>query len=279
MPVPRRKSKEQKRREKNAFPFMKLPSEIRNRIYELAVVDTEVISPGIENAYIYNVYNHHIEGCQCTPCKFIMDQDHMQLFITKRTATALKLVSRDVSRESAAIFFRENKFRMDSQYDFKHFLERINPIERQLMTKLKLSSFITNYGAKDLNLLRKCTGLKSLEVSFEDACRHSNFWDKSSCQWMVENNPPALKALLKLRGIAKFSIQADCDSIHNGGTCREVTELEAMIREHITKPRSEASIRAHLVYDTPELWKELKAEKENTNEAAHTCRKRKRVDE
>lgn len=268
------------KKKRESFPFMRLPPEVRNRIYEMALVNTTAILPGIDEVYFVGTCRHLSLAYLCEQCGYSSEQDYMQALIIKRTATSLKLVSRQVSQESSAVFFRKNEFKFHARYYIKTFLTGISAIERQLLTRLKLFMSFAGYGVRDVNLLRKCTGLKSLDIYYEGPCGHSEFSGKSLSQYYVESNFPTFKAFLKLRGIVEVSIRTRCKrGLPSDRDCHALTEFEAFIREHITKPRSEASIRAQIVHDTPELWKELKAEKEKTKAVARKCRKRKRKDE
>lgn len=93
------------KKKRESFPFMRLPPEVRNRIYEMALVNTTAILPGIDEVYFVGTCRHLSLAYLCEQCGYSSEQDYMQALIIKRTATSLKLVSRQVSQESSAVFF------------------------------------------------------------------------------------------------------------------------------------------------------------------------------
>ena len=253
---------EPKEKSLTPFPFIKLPPEIRNRVYELALINPDVIETRGSYSCQHGIDNHRVWGPQLFYSSY--RQRFSSYATTKRTIAALKLVSHRVSQEAAAVFFRKTVFRFLHLSKFRCFLSTISAIERQLLTEVHLPDDILGGTVKDVDLLRKCTGLRTLEIFHPGHCG-----DRRSVHLctlyaaLTTSKESTVKAFCRLRGLHEFSIQSECSCPDFSRECRNKTvEVEARIRREITKPRSQASLRAQIVRDTPELWKELKAEKQ-----------------
>lgn len=125
---------------RHVFPFLKLPPEIRNRIYDLVFVKTQYI------------------GANGTLTKaFYRDA-------ARYRHLAFASVCRQIYQESANIFYAKNGFEFFYIRPFLEFLEAIGPERRKLLTKIKFNCskgtpFIV------LRYLKSCTNLQELEVS------------------------------------------------------------------------------------------------------------------
>ena len=251
------------------FPFMKLPAEIRNRIYKMAVVEAKIIdTTRLLSEQKCNWNGHRYIGAASSALE---------------TALTLKLTSRAVGNEAAAIFFRENTFccclATLSRGDF---LRMINPLERQILRSLEIDMEFST-AKRHFSLLRKCTGLRQLSLKFGprnvfNAHDYvSLFASHSKIRRMAGMNQ-----LMGLRGLEEVKVYNRDYCYHYTCSpaveCPGTKELERMIRECVTKPRSQASIRAQIIHDTPNLWKDLKAEEEHSKARITAIRKRKRED-
>ena len=239
------------------FPFLNLPPELRNRVYEVALVESRDFTT---------------EMCPLESSRKNYRTD------AEKTAMAIKLVSKAVNRESVPIFFVRNEFYIPFHRSLTRFLQRISPLERQLITSIVFVAGSYN-NRRDFTMLRRCTGLRKLVVFRRESCSNlQGYWHGLA---RGSKSPPVsgLRALLKLRGISVLNWHAVHTCGVLPGDCGHLRAVEARIRKIIAKPRSEASARAQIVHDAPELWKEIKAEKERTKGRAGPSRKRKRASE
>ncbi|MCJ1374643.1 hypothetical protein MMC20_005875 [Loxospora ochrophaea] len=126
-----------------SFPFLSLPPEIRNMVYELVFVSPE---------YIGSRGNHK-------PNSKIFYED-----VRKWRNTAFARVCRQVYTESNNIFFAKNGFEFFYLPPLLSFLGKIGPERRLLLTKI-------SYSHKDgspflaLRYLRSCKNLRELDIS------------------------------------------------------------------------------------------------------------------
>ncbi|MCJ1366143.1 hypothetical protein MMC16_005268 [Acarospora aff. strigata] len=122
------------------FPFLKLPPEIRNRIYDLIFVSDQYIGA---NGTLTKTFYH--EAAKYRNLAF---------------ASACRLIY----QESANIFYAKNGFEFFYIRPFLEFLEAIGATLRKLLTKLRYNySHGTPFVV--LRYLKSCTNLRELEVS------------------------------------------------------------------------------------------------------------------
>ena len=250
------------------FPFMKLPGEIRNRIYKMAVVEAKTIdTTGLFSEQKCNWNGHRYIGAPSNGLE---------------TALTLKLTSRAVGNEAAAMFFRENTFYCClASFGGGDFLRMINPLERQILRSLEICMDFST-GKRHFSLLRKCTGLRQLSLEFGN-CSVLSVHDNVSllASHSKIRRMAGMNQLMCLRGLKEVEVhnQDYCYRCRLTVGCPGAKELERLIRECVTKPRSQASVRAQIIHDTPNLWKELKAEEKHSKARITEIRKRKREDD
>ena len=124
----------------HVFPFLKLPPEIRNRVYDLVFVSDRYIGA---NGTLTRAFYHDAA-------------EHRHL--------AFASACRQIYQESANIFYAKNGFEFFYIRPFLEFIEAIGVDRRKLLTKLKFNCssgtpFIV------LRYLKSCTNLQELEVS------------------------------------------------------------------------------------------------------------------
>lgn len=124
---------------RGVFPFLKLPPEIRNRIYDLIFVSDKYIGAN----------GHQTKA-------FYRDA-------AKHRHLAFARACRQIYQESANIFYAKNGFEFFYTRPFLEFLEGIGADRRKLLTKLRY-----NYSSGTpfvvLRYLKSCTNLQVLEV-------------------------------------------------------------------------------------------------------------------
>lgn len=125
---------------RHVFPFLKLPPEIRNRIYDLVFVSPQYIGA---NGTLTKAFYHDA---------------------AKYRHLAFASACRQIYQESANIFYAKNGFEFFYIRPLLEFLEAIGAEGRKLLTKIKFSCtkgtpFIV------LRYLKSCTNLQELEVS------------------------------------------------------------------------------------------------------------------
>ncbi|KAF2739953.1 hypothetical protein EJ04DRAFT_261246 [Polyplosphaeria fusca] len=107
------------------FPFMKLPAELRNAIYEYALVDC---IHAIEIEYRSSKLKRHLITRRHE--KYRWENDETLRHLTKwtmneRLCTALLLVSKEINAEATGIFYEKNVFLFLNTTAMRHFLRHI----------------------------------------------------------------------------------------------------------------------------------------------------------
>jgi len=137
----------------HAFPFLQLPPEIRNRIYDLVFVSPQYIGA---NSAVTKAFYHDA---------------------TRYRHLAFASACRQLYQESANIFFAKNGFEFFYIRPSLEFLEGIGAERRKLLRKIR---FNCSKGAPFIVLryLKSCTNLQELEVSARIAMpsRKSSWW-------------------------------------------------------------------------------------------------------
>ena len=122
------------------FPFLKLPPEIRNRIYELVFVSPNYI------------------GTNGTQTKsFYKDASRWRNLAFAKSC-------RQIYSESANIFYARNGFEFHYIRPFLEFMEAIGPSRRKLVSKIRYY-FLSGRPFIALRYLRSCANLEELEIS------------------------------------------------------------------------------------------------------------------
>ena len=143
------------------FPFSELPPEIRNRIYQLALVHSEPI--GMKSKYCLDFngcsifqsrdseqssYSTREFTSRTTPrsstkrhnvlTTYTVDRDSYPKAGTSPLAYALLSVNRQIRNEAVAIFYGENTFRFESMNALVPFLQDRSPTTLKLIKSLQL---------------------------------------------------------------------------------------------------------------------------------------------
>lgn len=137
----------------HAFPFLQLPPETRNRIYDLVFVSPQYIGA---NGAVTKAFYHDA---------------------TRYRHLAFASACRQLYQESANIFFAKNGFEFFYIRPFLEFLEGIGAERRKLLRKIRFNCskgtpFIV------LRYLKSCTNLQELDVCARIAMpgRKNSWW-------------------------------------------------------------------------------------------------------
>ncbi|KAL9038459.1 MAG: hypothetical protein Q9180_003123 [Flavoplaca navasiana] len=174
-----------------SFPFMKLPPEIRNTIYEMALFVPEPIC--------IDVVWPPWEWYRCP------SGVHAGLRTTRhspRETCQLLLACKDVYLEASHLYFRNNIFYCYSVESLGEFLTKLTIQQRRNIRSL---SFHFNDGhapAKSMRLLQGCVSLRDLTISFTRYTLHAFGLRMPESLKRL----PGLGNLLKVRGIQELQI-------------------------------------------------------------------------
>ncbi|KAI9877625.1 MAG: hypothetical protein M1830_003274 [Pleopsidium flavum] len=193
------------------FPFLKLPAEIRNRIYDLVFVSHEYIGA---NGTLTKAFYHEA---------------------AKYRNLAFASACRQIYQESANIFYAKNGFEFFYIRPFLEFLEAIGAKRRKLLTKLKY-----NYSSGTpfvvLRYLKSCTNLEELEVSARVVMtnRKNSWWAyplKDAKGFFLGSNP-----VIEFGGVRKFG---KAESVSDEPPSARVHKARRSLAESLVKVKRE----------------------------------------
>ena len=198
---------------RHVFPFLKLPPEIRNRIYDLVFVSHQYIGANgtLTNAFYSDAAKHR----------------HL----------AFASACRQIYQESANIFYAKNGFGFFYIRPFLEFLEAIGADRRKLLTKIKFScSRGTPFVV--LRYLKSCTNLQELEVSARIVMpsRKHSWWAyqlKDAKGFFLGSN-----RAIKYEDVRSFGKAATSS---NGPTQDRITRVKGNLTESLHKVKLEES--------------------------------------
>ncbi|KAL6716254.1 hypothetical protein ACLMJK_005820 [Lecanora helva] len=216
--------------EEQHFPFMRLPLELRLRIYEMHLAIPGVIASGA--AYCIDRGRDspkRLDVCQIHnrfrfDCDGLFDKSLLNLWSTSKL----------VYQESIPIFFRLNHFHFGN-FDYLHtFLSHVGITSRR-----NIISISFEYGGRSpvpaIKLLRECIGLKKLTIYLT--------WSTEACRYGTDSsNVPklfGLADLLKIRGISELEVvpHAYRENIGNHSLlCRKAFEEALQVLKQPHKP-------------------------------------------
>jgi hypothetical protein len=129
-------------REKNPFPFLQLPNEVRNMVYDCLFISPE----------------HYIGRNMTSYIGFLKS------FYVYRNVSFIR-TCRQIYQETESMFFACNGFVFHRSSLLQRFLEGIGPKRRRMLTKLRFNWEMGDpYPA--LRFVRSCTNLRSLEINY-----------------------------------------------------------------------------------------------------------------
>ena len=223
--------------ESKAFPFMQLPRELRDQIYELVLVmpksgismDTIDTGNGSKNGPLsFKVFSRdydephrrHSSVHEFDPNRYRVDNFHF--FSNKRTLEcrsfqtylALLLVSKQVYKEAMPIFYGGNHFACSTIGDLGRFL-RFTPESRKDNVRY-VSFHINNQDAKiaqtTFELLSQVKRLREIDIWISKtewgAVQTRGKTKKYSNMFKI----PGLQVLGSMRGLKRVTFHGDCDT-------------------------------------------------------------------
>lgn len=172
------------------FPFMKLPLELRTKVYKetLVMPGTIVMNIDVEVRIDCDIHN----------------PPHRTYKPLNVSVLDLCSTSRAVHHESLPVFFRYNLFHFDTCDDLVKFFSCVGPTSRRNVTSVYFG-FRGRAPAKAANALRQFVGLNYLTIEISgltlDIIPHPYAW---SPPCLMKAN--GLAGLLKIRGIKELEI-------------------------------------------------------------------------
>jgi hypothetical protein len=222
----------------DAFPFMRLPRELRDQIYELALVmpksgismdtiDTgdgskdgpcsfEVFSRDYNESHRRRSYIHKFD-----PDKDRIDQVHF--FSNKRTLEcrpfqtylALLLVSKQLYQEAMPIFYGGNHFACSTIGDLRRFLEFTPESRKDYIGHV--SFHINNQDARiartTFELLKEVKYLREIDIWISEIEWGAVQTRRKSKKYSDMLKIPGLQVLGSMRGLKRVAFHGDCDTV------------------------------------------------------------------
>lgn len=116
------------------LPFLNLPREVRDQIYEYAFITFSYIKPELRPIYALGL----VHGCW------------------KPSTPGLCLVNKQIHKEGVEVLYGKNTFFFQSPVDFVRFEEQIGSNNRALVRSLEISMYISGSSAPDPDLVAPC---------------------------------------------------------------------------------------------------------------------------
>lgn len=160
---------------RQTFPFMRLPPELRRMIYRMVYPEKHVKFDWANTYPGHSLIHQYYYG------------------------TPPLIVSKQMYRESRAIFLGGTKFRLNSIRILRRFLERLGPEGRKLLTALEIK-YSAHGAVNTFKLLAQCTALRSLAIIVRvEAAPYVKQPDR-----LMKRS--GLKQLLAIRGIQELDL-------------------------------------------------------------------------
>lgn len=127
---------------REVFPWVKLPAELRNSIYDLALVSYKSVE------FIRSCSSNRVEYLRRTDYEFIPN---------------LLLIDKATYKEAAPLLYR-NTFHFYTSSPVYLFISRLSPTTRSWMEAIVLDPFYDSASSQALTWLNELTNLKRLEL-------------------------------------------------------------------------------------------------------------------
>ncbi|KAL9638882.1 MAG: hypothetical protein Q9204_001329 [Flavoplaca sp. TL-2023a] len=221
-----------------SFPFMELPPEIRNAIYEMALFVAEPIC-------IYFVWPH---GNWYRPPSGV----HGELWTTRhspRKTCQLLRVCKEIYYAASLIYYRLNTFFCNGVEALGEFLAKLTIQQRRSIRSL--SFFFSGHApARSISMLQACVSLRQLQISCTSRMLHEYGLRMPESLKRL----PGLGDLLKVRGIQELQIIVPSALPYSRYySINDEVSPESFIKDlQVLKlPRSAASLRRQHEKDFP----------------------------
>ncbi|KAI9761631.1 MAG: hypothetical protein M1835_008143 [Candelina submexicana] len=203
---------------KQPFPFLKLPPELRNRVYEYAFLTERAI--------------HIFEYVRPTSDTKTLEGGFKALTL-KRNGGLLR-TNRQINYEALPIRYC-NSFSFTFPCYLLRFLQRIGPFARAKIRGVQVGWHSTDSAAEAFNLLGTCESLERLIVDI------NVYWLMESGQTQLTKlrDTVGMNELRQIRGIKELTIQDTwCLKFHELGCQRCFRDEDReWIKQEVTKPR------------------------------------------
>ncbi|KAL8848811.1 MAG: hypothetical protein Q9221_006189 [Calogaya cf. arnoldii] len=218
-------------RQKEPFPFMKLPLELRYMVYkELLVMPCPIT--------IYSPARHYH---QTGHLAFVTRNDRHEEYCPLATCQILQ-VSKAVHAEAMPVYFGSNTFDLWDLDALSYFLSKLNPDSRRCITSVILSDYYGRHPARSMKILRGCVSLRQLTLMFA-----SGAFNYGNIPW---HSVHGLKDLLQIRGIQCLKTNKPNTDWLWVGASTKWPELVKKLQV-LKQPYSEAAIRRQDKKDYP----------------------------
>ncbi|KAK7751631.1 hypothetical protein SLS62_006457 [Diatrype stigma] len=221
------------------FPFMRLPREIRERIYKFAMVEPDFGSD-YKGDSLSGVFYPARKGsdCNCPP--------HDKDFRWQRSYTMpmpLALVSKAVSQEFLRAFFRNNPIEFACACSMYHHLST-NETFREAVTKIYFH-WCGRSADRGIAELKKCPSLEKLAIQVS-AATTTNLTpaQEEVRRWFGRKNWILADALgfyelIKLRGLKEVVVQHAAKKITDRRTDSEAHALRRLLQGRLLREKGE----------------------------------------
>ncbi|KAI9697597.1 MAG: hypothetical protein M1836_004547 [Candelina mexicana] len=208
------------------FPLMKLPGELRNRIYEFHLVSENGLHP--------------------TKC--ITEQELATLssrkagHLARRTEpksgqfpkVSLFFVSRQLNEETVVIYYRYNNFHFDCVGILAAFLESISPERRSLISKVTVD-WVGRGCPRAFDMLAQCDNLQSLTLNITEMTLSGASYEHGTTTQQRLVSALGFPNLLKVRGLKNVTFNYVKWFFDNNDYAKQ--GFEERVRAAVLQPR------------------------------------------
>lgn len=230
---------------KPSSPFLALPAEVRNQIYELVLTDE---NPSVFNYQLYYGSKIWADGRISPKYEFLGKPRHLDFLTPHPTRLALLQTCRQIYGEAYHIYYATHTFEFAYPEDLRLFLKTIGRKRRREIVSLGLSLEDLDHERKPrfLPLLKDCINLRRLRLAI------GSFYP---------SNGLGLEALGELRGLREVDIPSYCvnsqfralDPIMRGLPCRDricrwcehdMEKLKVELEDNMTRPHERERLKS-----------------------------------
>ena len=184
---------------KGQFPFLKLPAEIRNTVYDLLLVFPGVTYPKVDKPTSV--------ACQFPYLRDI-DKDDVPV---PHSALSILQTNRQIHNEAVGMFYRQNDLVFSYPAHLQDFVQSLERDRLESISSVTLFHKNHNEGgistmATTLKLVRRLRGLKKFHLLMEQQLVASPSWSSQTKERCV-SRIHGIAILFTLRGIADIKVR------------------------------------------------------------------------
>jgi hypothetical protein len=185
---------------KGQFPFLKLPAEIRNTVYDLLLVFPGVTYPKVDKPTSV--------ACQFPYLRDI-DKDDVPV---PHSALSILRTNRQIHNEAVGMFYRQNDLVFSYPAHLQDFVQSLERDRLESVSSLTLFHKNHNEGgistmATTLKLVRKLRGLKKFHLLIEQHLVANPTWSSMRIRERCVTRIHGIAILFTLRGIADIKVR------------------------------------------------------------------------